>query len=302
MAGALVEARDLTKRFGAVTALDRLSLSVPEGGVYGVLGANGAGKSTFFRLCLDLIRPGGGALAILGGTPAMVSVRRRIGAMIETPRYYPSLSAEETLRMLARASGVRDPGSARWLARVGLAEAAQRPVRHFSVGMKQRLGIAAALIARPRLLILDEPTSGMDPAGILEMRTLIRDLAQKENITILLSSHLLDEVQRTCDRVAIFSRGRLAAEGRIDTLLAGQEKLRLLATAQGPLLAALGPRGTPDGEGVLVSITRAEAPALLRALMNNGTDLIEARWVGGELEKFYLEQTSLKQAGGDHAG
>ncbi|MCP5410725.1 MAG: ABC transporter ATP-binding protein [Alphaproteobacteria bacterium] len=306
---ALIEAHDLTKRFGAVTALDRLSLAIPEGGVYGILGANGAGKSTFFRLCLDLIRPSGGSLALLGGTPAMVPVRRRIGAMIETPRYYPTLTASETLTMLACASGVRDPDTASWLGRVGLGEAAHRRVRHFSVGMKQRLGIAAALIARPSLLILDEPTSGMDPAGILEMRTLIRDLAAKDGVTILLSSHLLDEVQRTCDRVAIFARGKLVAEGRIDMLLAGQEKLRLLATSQGALLAALGARGTPDGapdgDGVLAAVSRAEAPALLRALIESGIDLVEARWVGGELEKFYLEQTSHSaghSAGGDHAG
>jgi ABC-2 type transport system ATP-binding protein len=164
--------------------------------------------------------------------------------------------------------------------------------------MKQRLGIAAALIAHPRLLILDEPTSGMDPAGILEMRSLIRELAEKDGITILLSSHLLDEVQRTCDRVAIFAAGKLVAEGRIDVLLAGQEKLRLLATSQPALLAALGARASADGDGALVEVARAEAPALLRMLVSGGIDLIEARWVGGELEKFYLEQT----AGGAHAG
>jgi len=137
----------------------------------------------------------------------------------------------------------------------------------------------------------------MDPAGILEMRTLIRELAAKDGVTILLSSHLLDEVQRTCDRVAIFARGTLVAEGRIDVLLAGQEKLRLLATSQQALLAALGGRGVCDGDGVLMTVSRAETPSLLRALVDGGIDLIEARWMGGGLEKFYLEQT-----GGDHAG
>jgi ABC-2 type transport system ATP-binding protein len=281
-----------------MVALDRLSLTIPEGGVYGILGANGAGKSTFFRLCLDLIRPSGGALSLLNGTPGDVAVRRQTGAMIETPRYWPHLTAHETLVMLARTSGLRAPDTARWLARVGLSDAAHRKVRHFSVGMKQRLGIAAALIAHPRLLILDEPTSGMDPAGILEMRGLIRDLAAKDGLTVVLSSHLLDEVQRTCDRVAIFAAGRLVSEGRIDVLLAGQEKLRLLATSQAALLAALGTRATLDGDGVLVAIARTEAPTLLHALVTGGIDLVEARWVGGELEKFYLQQT----AGGAHAG
>jgi ABC-2 type transport system ATP-binding protein len=287
---ALVEAHDLSKRFGPVAALDRLSLSIPEGGVYGILGANGAGKSTFFRICLDLLRPGGGGVSVLGGAPGDAGIRRRTGAMIETPRFHPFLSAAETLSMLARLSGLRDPDIGRWLARVGLDGAAHRRVHHFSVGMKQRLGIAAALIARPELLILDEPTSGMDPVGIQEMRGLMRDLAEKDGVTILLSSHLLDEVQRVCDRVAIFTRGSLAAEGRIDALLAGQEKLRLLAEPRALLLERLGARATPDGDGVLVSISRAEAPALLRELIGAGIDVTEARWVGGELEKFYLAQ------------
>jgi ABC-2 type transport system ATP-binding protein len=287
---ALIEAQELTKRFGAVVALDRLSLIIPQGGVYGILGANGAGKSTFFRICLDLIRPTGGGVTLLGGAPSDTALRRRIGAMIETPRYHPFLTARQTLTMLARLSGVQAPQTERWLARVGLSDAGDRKVHHFSVGMKQRLGIAAALIASPELLILDEPTSGMDPVGIQEMRELMRDLAEKDGVTILLSSHLLNEVQRVCDRVAIFAKGKLVSEGRMDILLAGQEKLRLLATSQEALLAKLGARGAPDGEGVLVAVTREQAPALLRELVGGGVDLIEARWVGGGLEKFYLEQ------------
>jgi ABC-2 type transport system ATP-binding protein len=287
---ALIEANDLSKRFGAVVALDRLSLSIPAGGVYGILGANGAGKSTFFRICLDLIRPSDGGVRILGGDPGDTGTRRRTGAMIETPRYHPFLTATQTLTMLARASGVKDPDIGNWLARVGLTEAADRKVHHFSVGMKQRLGIAAALISAPELLILDEPTSGMDPVGIQEMRALMRDLADKHGVTILLSSHLLDEVQRVCDRVAIFARGKLVSEGRIDMLLAGQEKLRLTVNRPDALLQLLGAKATRDGDGVLVAITRAEAPDLLRRLIQDGIDLTEARWVGGQLETFYLEQ------------
>jgi len=288
----LIEAQDLTKRFGAVMALDRLSLSIPHGGVYGILGANGAGKSTFFRICLDLIRPSGGAVSILGGDPRNTSIRRRIGAMIETPRYHPFLTAAQTLATLARLSGEAHADIPGLLARVGLTEAAHRRVHHFSVGMKQRLGIAAALVAHPQLLILDEPTSGMDPVGIQEMRALMRELAEKDGVTILLSSHLLDEVQRVCDRVAIFARGKLVSEGRIDMLLAGQEKLRLLAVSKAALLDRLGARAVPDGDGVLVAVSRAEAPALLRELIGGGIDLVEARWVGGELENFYLAQVA----------
>lgn len=274
-----------------------MSLSIPEGGVFGILGANGAGKSTFFRLCLDLLKPGGGSLSLMGGDPANAAIRRGIGAMIETPRYPPFLTATQLLVMLARTSGVKAPDAGHWLARVGLKDAADRRVHHFSVGMKQRLGIAAALLSRPRLLILDEPTSGMDPAGIQEMRALMRDLAARDGVTILLSSHLLDEVQRVCDRVAIFSRGRLVAEERVDKLVAGQEKLRLTATSKEALLAALGARALPDGDGAFVAVSRAEAPQLLRALIGNGIDIVEARWVGGGLEQFYLEQTGAPDAG-----
>ena len=279
-----------------------MTLSIPRGGVYGVLGANGAGKSTFFRICLDLVRPSSGALRILGSDAGDAKARRRIGAMIETPRYHPFLTAEQTLTMLARASGLSAPDTARWLARVGLADAARRKVHHFSVGMKQRLGIAAALISEPELVILDEPTSGMDPVGIQEIRSLLRELADKDGVTVLLSSHLLDEVQRLCDRVAIFSHGSLVAEERVDRLLAGQEKLRLLAVSQAALLAVLGDKGVVDGDGVLVAVTRAEAPALLRALIQKDVDLIEARWTGGGLEKFYLEQTSRPEQEAPHAG
>jgi len=277
-------------------ALNRLSLAIPAGGVFGVLGANGAGKTTFFRACLDLVRPTGGRLTVLGSRTGDAALLRRIGAMIEVPRYHPFLTAQETLAMLALASGKRAPKIDYWLERVGLAEAARRKVHHFSVGMKQRLGLAAALIAEPELVILDEPTSGMDPAGIQEIRALLRELADKDGVTVVLSSHLLDEVQRVCDRVAIFSHGKVVAQERVDRLVAGGEKLRLLATSQAALLQKLGAAALPDGDGALVNLTRAQAPALLRALMQDGIELVEARWVGGGLEQFYLEQTGAAHA------
>ncbi len=277
-------------------ALNRLSLAIPAGGVFGVLGANGAGKTTFFRACLDLVRPTGGSLTVLGSRAGDASRLRRIGAMIEVPRYHPFLTAQETLAMLALVSGQRAPKIDYWLERVGLAEAARRKVHHFSVGMKQRLGLAAALIAEPELVILDEPTSGMDPAGIQEIRALLRELADKDGVTVVLSSHLLDEVQRVCDRVAIFSHGKVVAQERVDRLVAGGEKLRLLATSQAALLERLGAKAVADGDGALVNLARAQTPALLRALMQDGIELVEARWVGGGLEQFYLEQTGTAHA------
>lgn len=296
-----LQAVGLTKTFGAggtaVRALEGFSLEVPRGGVYGVLGPNGAGKSTLFRLALGLIRPTAGEVRLLEAGAGDPSALRRIGSMIETPRYHPYLTARQTLRYLARLSGERAPTIDRWLERVGLAEAADRPVKGFSVGMKQRLGLAAALITGPEAVILDEPTSGMDPAGILEIRALIRELADRDGVTVILASHQLDEVQRVCDRVAILAKGRLAAEGSVDALTGAEEQLRLLATPQSRVLELLGVRGAVSGDAVLADVTRAEAPDLIRALIAAGIDLIEARWVGGDLERAYLYHTGGGDAG-----
>jgi len=180
---------------------------------------------------------------------------------------------------------------------VGLTEAADRKVHGYSVGMKQRLALAAALITRPEALILDEPTSGMDPAGILEMRALMRQLADKDGVTIILASHQLDEVQRVCDAVAILDRGKLVAEGRVDQLTAVGERLRLLATPMARVLEVLGARGQADGEAVVAAIPREEAPALIKALVKAGVDITEARWVGGDLEKVFLSHTGESDAG-----
>ncbi|NEX93249.1 ABC transporter ATP-binding protein, partial [Caulobacter sp. 17J65-9] len=247
---AVLQALDLTKTFGAVKALDGFTLEIPEGGVFGVLGPNGAGKSTLFRIWLGLVRPTDGR-ALVRGEPA--GKPRRIGSMIETPRFPPFLTAVQTLQMLALAGGVRltDADVLARLERVGLAEAAQRNVRGFSVGMMQRLGVAAALLGDPPLIILDEPTSGMDPAGIQEMRAFIRSLADRDGVTVVLASHQLAEVQKVCDRVAIIDHGRLAAQGRVADLVAGQERLRIAATPLDAVLEVLGARGARDGDGVL---------------------------------------------------
>ncbi|ATQ42580.1 ABC transporter ATP-binding protein [Caulobacter mirabilis] len=287
-----LEAATVSKAFGTVKALDGLSLKAPRGGIYGVLGPNGAGKSTLFRIVLGLVRPTSGETRLLGAPAGDIGALRRIGAVIETPRFLPWLTARDTLRMLARASGQEAPEIDRWLARVGLTEAADRKVHGFSVGMKQRLALAAALLTQPELLILDEPTSGMDPAGILEMRTLMRELADKDGVTIILASHQLDEVQRVCDRVAILDRGKLVGEGGVDQLTAVHERLRLTAAPIAKVLETLGERGAPDGDGaVLATVTRAEAPGLIRALATSGVDIVEARWIGGDLETVFLNLT-----------
>jgi ABC-2 type transport system ATP-binding protein len=162
-----LEAVGVGKTFGAVKALDALSLRIPKGGVYGILGPNGAGKSTLFRIVLGLVRPTAGEARLLGAAAGDIKALRRIGAVIETPRFLPWLTARDTLKVLALESGEGKPDIDGWLDRVGLTEAADRTVHGFSVGMKQRLALAAALLSRPEVVILDEPTSGMDPAGIL---------------------------------------------------------------------------------------------------------------------------------------
>ena len=224
-----VEVLEVSKCFGrgesAVQALDRLSLSIPSAGVYGLLGPNGAGKSTLLRIVTGLVHADSGSVGLFGA-PACPASRRRLGALIEAPTFYPFLTARELLRVLAATSGAAGgEDHDALLARVGLAGASDRAIAGFSLGMKQRLGIAAALVARPEILILDEPTNGLDPDGIAEIRELVRTLADRDGIAILLSSHQLDEVERICDRVAILNQGRLAAEGRVDELLAAGERL-----------------------------------------------------------------------------
>jgi ABC-2 type transport system ATP-binding protein len=271
---AVIETRDLTKTYGTVRALDGLSLSIPRGGVYGVLGPNGAGKSTLFRILLGLIKPTSGSASVMGGAVGDIAAGRRMGSMIETPRYPPYMTARQVLEWLSIAHGLKSDSQRidRWIDRVGLTEASNRRVRGFSVGMLQRLGVAAALITEPELIILDEPTSGMDPPGIQEMRALIRSLADTDGITVILASHQLLEVQRVCDRVAIMNRGKLVREGSVTELTA-----------------------TVEGNAVLAAIPRTEAPALLRALIGQGIDIDEARWVGADLESVFMTETGSVQ-------
>ncbi|MDP3368956.1 MAG: ABC transporter ATP-binding protein [Brevundimonas sp.] len=297
----VIQVVGLTKTYGTVRALDGLNLSIPRGGVYGVLGPNGAGKSTLFRILLGLIRPSDGSATVMGGGVGDVAAMRRMGSMIETPRFPPYMTARQVLRWLALEHGVAAeadiPG---WLERVGLTEAADRKVRGFSVGMLQRLGVAAALLSKPELIILDEPTSGMDPPGIQEMRALIRSLADDDGVTVVLASHQLLEVQRVCDRVAIMNRGRLVREGAVSELTASGERLRLSATPLARVVELLGARGTMDGTGVLANVPRAEVPDLIRALVEAGVEIEEARWVGADLESVFMTETGHQET--THAG
>ena len=229
---AVIETHALTKVYGSVRTVDGLSLRVPRGGVFGLLGPNGSGKTTTLALLLGLVRPTSGAAELFGGdgTGSRNEDLRRVGAIVEAPAFYPFLTGRENL---AYFMGVGRKGDrqevGRLLSLVGLAERADTRLSTYSLGMKQRLGVAYALLGDPELLLLDEPTNGLDPAGMAEVRGVIRELGN-EGRTVLLSSHLLHEVEQVCDRVAILSRGRLIAQGGVRELLEQRGSVRLKTT------------------------------------------------------------------------
>ncbi|MGN9808452.1 ABC transporter ATP-binding protein [Micromonospora sp. BQ11] len=221
-----VRAEGLTKRYGGLTAVQDLDLAVRAGEVYGFLGPNGAGKTTTLRMLLGLVRPTAGTVRLLDRPPGAGRLAG-VGALIEGPAFYPYLSGRENLRVLARYAGVDAARVPAVLDLVDLADRAGDRYVGYSLGMKQRLGVAAALLKDPRLLILDEPTNGLDPAGMADMRLLVRRLGAA-GCTVLFSSHLLAEVEQVCDRIGVISRGRLVAEGSVPDLR-GVAGLRVLA-------------------------------------------------------------------------
>jgi ABC-2 type transport system ATP-binding protein len=236
----VVRARDLVKHYGEIHAVDHVDLTVPAGDVYGLLGPNGAGKTTFMRMLFGLIRPDAGRIELFGRREVTgpVDALRDVAGFVETPRFYPYLSGRANLEVLATLD--RRDAAARIdevLEQVDLADRAHSKVREYSYGMVQRLGVAAALMRSPRLLILDEPTNGLDPAGIRDMRTLIRRLADT-GITILLSSHNMLEVEDTCRHVAIMRRGKIAFEGSMEDLRTHAEAVEYRLVASDPTRAA----------------------------------------------------------------
>ncbi len=220
----ILKTKNLSKSFGRRKAVDNLSLEIPEGAVFGFLGPNGSGKSTTIRMMTNLIKPEAGEVFIRG---ISVQKHRRkalsgVGAFIERADFYKHLSARTNLEILARMDGTDFKNIPVILERMGLAERANDKVKNYSHGMRQRLGIGQALLSNPNLLILDEPTNGLDPQGMKEVRDLVRELSE-EGITIFISSHLLDEVQKICTHVAIIHLGRLITSGMIDDLLQESE-------------------------------------------------------------------------------
>jgi ABC-type multidrug transport system ATPase subunit len=222
-----IRCHGLTKRFRGKAAVDGLDLQVAEGEVFGFLGPNGAGKTTTIRLLLGLLRADAGQAWLLGERVPCPIQLAQVGAMVEEPAFYPWMSGRRNLRILAKTGApVAKHAVEEALARAGLSAVAGRKVKAYSQGMRQRLGLAVALLRRPRLLLLDEPATGLDPAGIREFRTLVRELAG-EGVTVFLSSHLLGEVEQVCDRVAIIDQGQLVAVGTTADLGRGEERVRV---------------------------------------------------------------------------
>jgi ABC-2 type transport system ATP-binding protein len=298
----VIEIHALRKEFrrlrgGSTTALAGLDLEVPEGGVFGFLGPNGAGKTTAIRCVLGLVRPSSGSCTLLGANTQrdLASVIGRVGSIVETPTFFPRFSGRRNLELLGRLQGIGAKTVREAMDRVGLGDRVDDPVRAYSLGMRQRLGIAAALMKDPAVLILDEPANGLDPAGIKEVRELLRSLG-KEGRTVFVSSHLLSEVQATCDRVAILSRGRLITSGAVsDVLATGQRgglRVRLEDLPTGvDVLRAAGMTAEIDGDAIRVSLPVEESARVTRALAEHGLYLSELRPEEVDLETVFLELT-----------
>ena len=230
MSDVALHTEDLTKRFGARTAVDRLTIRVERGDIYGFLGPNGAGKSTTLRMLLSLVRPTSGTIKfpVRASSWEYLKARSRIGAIIETPAFYENFSGRRNLQLLASLSGgVQKKRVEEVLEIVDLRDRAHDPVKVYSLGMRQRLGIAQALLPTPELIILDEPTNGLDPQGIHETRNLIRRLRDEFRLTVMLSSHLLTEIEQLCNRVGIIHEGRLLYEGGPETLVTPTSMFRI---------------------------------------------------------------------------
>ena len=295
----IIETHDLCKQYGNALRVAHLDLDVPEGSVYGFLGPNGAGKSTTLKMILGLVRPTAGDIRVLGksmDSKNRLAVLRQVGSLIESPSYYGHLTGEENLRIVQTLRGVPEKNIREVLQIVRLDGQRGKKVAHYSLGMKQRLGLAAALLGYPKLLILDEPTNGLDPAGIQEMRELICELPERFGMTVVVSSHLLSEIDQMADHVAIIREGELVFQDTLETLHGrSRHHLALRTTNNAVARAILQEKSVPcqEEEGYLI------LPILSDELAGQFTRLLGARNLGvirleerqKSLEDIFLELT-----------
>jgi ABC-2 type transport system ATP-binding protein len=300
----VVETRGLAKRYGGrrgrppVVAVGGIDLSVRRGEVYGFLGPNGAGKTTTLRMLVGLIRPTAGQASVLGRPPGAPGALARIGSIIEGPGFYPYLSGADNLRVVARYAGFGDRRIGPVLEAVDLADRCDDKFATYSMGMKQRLGVAAALLKDPELVILDEPTNGLDPAGMRDMRALIAELG-RQGRTVILSSHLLAEVQQICDRVAVIDRGRLIAESTVDELR-GESELVISAIPSDVARSTLEAMSAVTqvravGPDLRVRVDERHTADVTRRLVHAGVDVTQLRRDERQLEDVFFEITDHQE-------
>jgi ABC-2 type transport system ATP-binding protein len=302
-----IEIRSLTKRFGREDVLrpvlDNLTLNVESGQVYGFLGQNGAGKTTTIRILLDLVRPTDGETLLFGIDPRINrTILQRVGALVEEADFYPYLSGKANLQILAQMSNLSADHIDGLLARVGLTDRADQKYRTYSTGMRQRLGIAAALLGNPDLIILDEPTNGMDPIGMIEVRELIRELVDRDGKTVFLSSHQLGEVEQVCDRVAFINNGRLVREGKLNDLLSSHSEVTQFdVDSVDNAIAAINnewPVTQIYGDSAIhVTALRSVIPQIIARLVAHNVAIYEVKRAQGSLEALFLSLVTGEQHG-----
>lgn len=293
-ASSAISTHQLTKRYGRHRAVDAIDVEVPAGSIYGFLGPNGAGKSTTMKLLLGLTQPTSGEITVLGhplDEKSRAALLRRVGSLIEAPPGYAHLTGAENLHIVATMLGLRDADIDRALAMVKLTQSRNKLVRHYSLGMKQRLGIAMALIRQPSLLILDEPMNGLDPAGIEEIRELLVHLSG-EGVTVMISSHLLDEVDRIADRFGILSAGRLIFQGSRSNLLSRSLPDVIIETPEPARAMGIGLTAQQDREGLrFAGLDGPGTARVVHALAVSGIPIHGVRRAELSLEQVFMTLT-----------
>lgn len=299
-ATSIIETYHLSKKYGGALRVNDLSLRVPEGCIYGFLGPNGAGKSTTLKMILGLVRPTGGDISVFGTSLTRrhrLSILKQVGSLIESPSYYGHLTGEENLRIVQTMRGVPAQNIQEVLEIVRLSDQKNKRVAHYSLGMKQRLGLAAALLGYPRLLILDEPTNGLDPAGIQEMRELIKELPKRFGMTVLVSSHLLSEIDQMADHVGIIREGELVFQDSLAALHSRSKHHLALRTTDNAraqrLLQARHLHVSDEGEGYLMLplLNDDTTAALVQVLAESSVGLLRLEERQKSLEDIFLELT-----------
>ncbi len=299
--GNIISIQGLTKDYGFVRALDGVSLDIPERSIFGILGPNGSGKTTMLSVLMDIVKPNAGKFSIMGEQPSG-KMREKIGCLLETPSFYPYLSAEDNLRIAAKIKSVAESDIPRVLKRLGLFDRRMSKFSTFSLGMKQRLALASALLGNPSLIVFDEPTNGLDPQGITDVRGLIKELWE-EGKTVLIASHLLDEVEKVCTHVAILKKGKLLSTGNVDEVLGEGLTFKLSANGNNEQLQQILGKIesiksiSVQGDMLIVNIEGELTPrGLNQYCFDNGVVLSHLEMSRKKLESWFIEVTQNPEA------